>query len=65
MKSRMTNVLSSLFLVAALGLAMVPWIGSGAEAVETTLKICDTYQKVEKSCCGDPTNCFCEIVVTP
>ncbi len=67
MKKRMTNLFASLFLILAVGLAVVPWMGIRAEAVKKAEEdqICDTWQEIEKDCCGDPTNCFCEIIVTP
>lgn len=64
MKKRMTNLFASLFLVLAVGLALAPWVGISSDAKEED-QICDTYDYDDHFCHGHPTNCFCEIVVTP
>ena len=64
MKRRMIDLFASLFLVLAVGLAVAPWVGISSDAKKAE-DICDTYFEEKKDCGGEPTNCFCEIVVTP
>lgn len=65
MKNRITNLLSSLLLVAALGLALAPWIGTSTTAVKQAEDFCHTADEDATGRGGYPTNCFGEIVVTP
>lgn len=64
MKRRMIDLFATLFLVLAVGLALAPWVGVSSDA-KVEDQICTTYDQEEKDCVGNPTNCFCEIVVTP
>lgn len=64
MKKRMIDLFATLFLVLAVGLALTPWVGINSDAKKAE-DICDTWDEDTKKCVGYPTNCFCEIVVTP
>lgn len=69
LSGRLANFLSSAFLALALlvaaGFAVHSMSMNEATAkAEANSQVCDTWNGVD-ACQGPPTNCFCEIVITP
>lgn len=58
------NRLSLLFVAACLSMAILPW-AAPIDQARANLEVCDTWDDWSGYCHGKPTDCYCEVVITP